>query len=190
MFKGESSSYRVWHSKIMAKLRATYGAESDPRTILDYIHSRTKGQAWQIIENHIFDLARRPWTSIENCWEELDSNYMSQDEEAKADMDYTRCKQAAGEPYTKWIITLRDLAACSDRGLKSSDVWMKLNDFYQKKTVQVRFKPSAEFDGFCTTEENAYEAMKAMRPTTTQSFRVIQGRVLLTWPWPSWPFWR
>jgi hypothetical protein len=47
---------------MIAKIRSSYGGsdKTDFRTILDYVHSRTEGQAWQIIKNHTSDLARRP----------------------------------------------------------------------------------------------------------------------------------
>jgi dGTP triphosphohydrolase len=35
-----------------AKIRSSYGNDSDFRTVMDYVHSRTDGQAWQIIENY------------------------------------------------------------------------------------------------------------------------------------------
>jgi hypothetical protein len=73
------------------------------------------------------------------------------------------CKQSDNESYIKWIIHLRNLAARSGHILESDNVWMKLNDVYKKKTIQMRTKPFTEFDNFCITEENAYEAMKTMR---------------------------
>ncbi|KAM0691544.1 hypothetical protein Q7P36_007743 [Cladosporium allicinum] len=40
---------------------------------------------------------------------------------------------------------------------------MKLNDVYKKKAIQQRFKPFADFDDFCISEENAYDAMQSIR---------------------------
>jgi hypothetical protein len=171
IFKGDDvSKYRMWRSKMAAKLRSTYGgADADFRTVMDYIHSRTEGQTWQIIENHSSENSRLPWTTVEQCWEELDNNYAPRDEEAKAEIEFALCKQPTGESYTKWMISLRDLAARSGRELKANDVWMKLNDVYQKKAAQHRFKKFPEFDEFCIAEENAYDAMKAMRPKASGS---------------------
>ena len=169
IFKGDDTAkYRMWRSKMTAKIRSSYGNDSDFRTVMDYVHSRTDGQAWQIIENHS-EFSRSPWTSIEQCWEELDNNYMSKDEEAKAEIEYALCKQSHGESYIKWMITLRDLAARSGKELKARDVWMKLNEVYQKKTIQLTTKTFTEFDAFCVIEENAYEAMKSMRGATKTS---------------------
>ena len=67
------------------------------------------------------------------------------------------------------MITLRDLSARSGRELKSSEVWMKLNEVYQKKTIQIRNKPFREFDDFCVIEENAYDAMKSMRTAASKA---------------------
>ena len=47
---------------------------------------------------------------------------MAKDEEAKAEIEYSLCKQGDKEAYTKWMITLRDVAARSGRELKSNDV--------------------------------------------------------------------
>ena len=69
-----------------AKIRSSYGNDADFRTVMDYIHSRTDGQAWQIIENH-GETGRSAWTSIDAYWEELDNNYLPKDEEAKAESE-------------------------------------------------------------------------------------------------------
>jgi hypothetical protein len=94
---------------------------------------------------------------------------MSKDEEAKAEIEYALYKQSPSESYIKWMITLRDLAARSGKELKARDVWMKLNEVYQKKTIQLTTKTFTEFDAFCVIEENAYEAMKSMRGATKTS---------------------
>jgi hypothetical protein len=65
------------------------------------------------------------------------------------------------------MITLRDLAARSGRGaLKSNEVWTKLNNVYQKKAIPYRFGDFNVLNDFCVNEEEAYEAIKAMRPVT------------------------
>jgi len=98
MFNGDSTKYRVWRSKMLAKIRASYGDDGELRTVLDYIQSRTEGQAWQIIENHS-ESSRLPWTSIDDCWSELNHNYKSKDEEAKADMAFAINRQNDSKSY-------------------------------------------------------------------------------------------
>ena len=180
MFSGDNTKYRVWRSKMQAKLRASYGVgtetDVDITTVLDFVHSRTEGQAWQIIDNHTSNLARNPWTSLTELWDELDSNYMSRDEEAKADMLFMMNRQVEGESYQKWMITLRDLAARSGRTLKANEVWMKLNNIYQKKTIPYRFGDFATMHDFCVNEEEAFEAMKTLRPKNTNTNDGVTGR--------------
>jgi hypothetical protein len=175
VFAGDKATYRIWRSKMQAKLRASYGVgipdlEADTTAILDFVHSRTEGQAWQIIDNHTSDLARTPWTSLTELWDELDRNYMAKDEEAKAEMAFMLNRQAEGESYQKWMITLRDLAARSGKILKAQDVWMKLNTIYQRKAIPYRFATNfTELDDFCVNEEEAHEAMKALRPVVPKT---------------------
>jgi uncharacterized coiled-coil protein SlyX len=86
MFTGDDSSqYRKWASDMDAKLRNSY-PDSDFTTQIDYFKSRTSDTAWTLIENHVGRQATDRWTSMDECWAEFDTNYLSKHEASQAKM--------------------------------------------------------------------------------------------------------
>ncbi|KAM0708516.1 hypothetical protein Q7P35_005168 [Cladosporium inversicolor] len=159
----DSSKYCMWRSKMKAKLRASYDHDKDVQTLLDYLHSRTTGQAWQVIDNHNID-KKAPWLSMQEAWSALDGMYQSRDKEAKAEMEFTLLTQDPGQDYSKFMVALKDVAARADHQIKANDVWMKLNEALQKKSAHLCFKTFTKLDDFCLDQELAYHAMKMLRP--------------------------
>jgi hypothetical protein len=86
-------------------------------------------------------------------------------------MEYSMLKQKDGQDYSKFMISLKDVAARADKEIKTNEVWMKLNEALQRKCSYLRFKSFADLDDFCLDQESAYYAIKALYPRTITGAR-------------------
>jgi hypothetical protein len=136
MFTGDDSTkYRKWCSDMEAKLRNSY-PDSDFITQIDYVKSRTSDTAWTLIDNHVNCYAVDLWNSMNDCWSEFDTNYLSKHEASHAKM-LLNMLTLKDWNYKKFILEFKNLAAKANFKPDAQDLWLKLPKTLQKDTMHL-----------------------------------------------------
>lgn len=160
--------YRIWKSKCQSKVEASYPHFPEQRKIRS-IQVFTTGQAWQTIENGITNAA---WASIDDMWNDLDSQYGSAFDQANAKMQLHNLHMTVGEKPSAFLVKYQDVATRAGVQYDAQDLWMKLTPTFKNKVSSGL--PYNAFVAELRSKERDHYAMIEMHPRDKPASSVNQ----------------
>ena len=134
---GTSLTYSAWKSLLRGKLRANADWWPTEQDRINYVFSRTTGEAQQHLDPRIDEDSLDPWLTVDEMLEFLDTVYRDYYEAERADNAFHQLEQHKGQEFNEFHTEFARLASVGRVPTSTwrSQLWRKLNKEYYNRLL-------------------------------------------------------
>jgi hypothetical protein len=134
---GTSPTYAAWKALLRGKLRKNADWWVTEQERIDYVFSRTTGEAQRHLEPRIDEKSLDPWASVDEMLDHLDTCFRNYFEAEQSENAFYALKQSTGQDFNDFHTEFSRLASVGrvPAATWRSHLWRKLNREFQNRLL-------------------------------------------------------